>query len=67
MNHNVSKGRWKQVKGEARKHWDKLTDDDMDIFEGKKKKLDVQPPASFGRILDPFDREYDDRRNAMGD
>lgn len=32
-------GRWKQVKGEARKQWADLTDDDLEYVNGEREKL----------------------------
>ena len=39
MNWDVEKGRWEQVKGEARKRWGKLTDDDWEVVAGDKDKF----------------------------
>src|SRR5262245_6804467 len=36
MNWDVVKGKWKQVKGEARKQWGKLTDSDWEEVAGDK-------------------------------
>lgn len=33
------KGKWNQLKGEAKKQWGKLTDDDLDVIAGEKDKL----------------------------
>ena len=38
MNKDVLEGKWKQVRGEAKAWWGKLTDDDLDRAAGK---LDV--------------------------
>ena len=38
MNKDVFEGKWKQVRGQARNWWGKLTDDDLDRAAGK---LDV--------------------------
>jgi uncharacterized protein YjbJ (UPF0337 family) len=35
MNKDVLEGKWKQVRGEARAWWGKLTDDDLDRAAGK--------------------------------
>ena len=34
MNWDVVKGRWEQLKGDARKQWGKLTDDDWSVIGG---------------------------------
>jgi uncharacterized protein YjbJ (UPF0337 family) len=35
MNNDVLKGKWKQIRGEAKAWWGKLTDDDLDRAAGK--------------------------------
>jgi uncharacterized protein YjbJ (UPF0337 family) len=37
--HHILAGRWKQLKGEAKRTWAKLTDDDWDRAEGNRDKL----------------------------
>ena len=39
MNEDVLKGKWKQLKGEVKSQWAKLTDDDLDQAEGDAEKL----------------------------
>ena len=39
MNWDVAKGRWEQLKGEARKRWGKLTDNDWEVVAGDKDKF----------------------------
>jgi len=35
MNKNILEGQWKQVRGEAKAWWGKLTDNDLDRVAGK--------------------------------
>jgi len=35
MNKDIVEGKWKQVRGEAKSWWGKLTDDDLDRAAGK--------------------------------
>ena len=35
MNKDIFEGKWKQIRGEAKVWWGKLTDDDLDKVEGK--------------------------------
>jgi uncharacterized protein YjbJ (UPF0337 family) len=39
MNWDIVKGKWNQLKGEGRKQWGKLTDDDWMQIAGEKDKL----------------------------
>lgn len=35
MNKDIFEGKWKQIRGEVKSWWGKLTDDDLDRAEGK--------------------------------
>jgi uncharacterized protein YjbJ (UPF0337 family) len=35
MNKDIFEGKWKQIRGEAKAWWGKLTDDDLDRAAGK--------------------------------
>jgi uncharacterized protein YjbJ (UPF0337 family) len=39
MNKDIFEGKWKQMRGQAKVWWGKLTDDDLDKVEGKYDKL----------------------------
>ena len=39
MNEDIAKGNWKQVKGKVKEQWGKLTDDDIDVIDGKRDQL----------------------------
>lgn len=39
MNHDRLEGNWLQFKGKLKEQWGKLTDDDLDIIEGKREQL----------------------------
>ena len=39
MNDDILIGKWKQVRGQAREWWGKLTDDDLDKVDGKVERL----------------------------
>ena len=39
MNQDQFKGKWNQIKGEVKKKWAKLTDDDLKYAEGSFDKL----------------------------
>ena len=47
MNWDVIKGQWNQMKGEARKQWGKLTDDEWDQIAGERDKL-------YGRLQEHY-------------
>jgi uncharacterized protein YjbJ (UPF0337 family) len=39
MNEDILKGRWNQMRGDLKKWWGRLTDDDIQRIEGSKAKL----------------------------
>jgi uncharacterized protein YjbJ (UPF0337 family) len=39
MNEDILKGKWRQIQGDVKKWWGKLTDDDIDRIEGSNEKL----------------------------
>jgi hypothetical protein len=40
MDWNRVEGNWKQLKGAAKEKWGKLTDDDLNIIEGRREQLE---------------------------
>ena len=53
MNLDIFQGKWKQLKGEARIKWGKLTDDDFDQIEGNAEKLIGKVQERYG-----YDRDH---------
>ncbi|HLX86166.1 MAG TPA: CsbD family protein [Terriglobales bacterium] len=39
MNSDQLQGKWKQVKGSVKERWGKLTDDDIDVIDGRQDQL----------------------------
>ena len=40
MDWNRVEGNWKQVKGKVKEKWGKLTDDDLDVINGRRDQLE---------------------------
>jgi uncharacterized protein YjbJ (UPF0337 family) len=59
MNADVLAGKWKQVQGEVKKQWGKLTDDDLAIVEGQKDKLVGLVQERYGYAREQAEREVD--------
>ena len=64
MNTDVLSGLWKQVRGQVKETWGKLTDDELDEIDGKREKLvgKLQEKYGWTRMeaeseLDKFMRE----------
>jgi putative Mg2+ transporter-C (MgtC) family protein len=56
MAHELA-GKWKQLKGEVRKRWGKLTDDDLDQVQGSWEKLVGRLQERYGHSREAADRE----------
>lgn len=60
MNEDTVKGKWKQLKGQAKKTWGKLTDDDLDIAEGNRDYLVGRVQERYGIAKDEAERQVKD-------
>lgn len=63
MDNNVFKGKWTQMKGEAKKQWGKLTDDDLDVIDGEKDKLIGKLQEKYGHTREQAETEYNNWSN----
>jgi uncharacterized protein YjbJ (UPF0337 family) len=59
MNADILAGKWKQVQGEIKKQWGKLTDDDLMIVEGHRDKLVGLVQERYGYAREQAEREVD--------
>jgi uncharacterized protein YjbJ (UPF0337 family) len=57
MNEDVFEGMWKQMKGNVREWWGKLTDDDLEKIGGKKDKLMGALQERYGYTRERADEE----------
>lgn len=60
MNWDRIEGNWKQFRGMVKEKWGKLTDDDLDVIEGKRDKLAGKIQERYGMAKDAADREIDE-------
>jgi uncharacterized protein YjbJ (UPF0337 family) len=60
MNKDTFRGQWTQLKGEVRKKWGKLTNDDVDVIEGDAQILIGKLVERYGRSREEFEREVED-------
>ena len=59
MNTDILQGKWRQLKGEARVQWGKLTDDDLDQVQGQAEKLVGLVQERYGYDRQQAEREVD--------
>jgi len=64
MNKNIIEGKWEQVKGEAQKRWGMLTDDQVNLIEGDRKKLLGVIQESYGIAEEEAEEQVKDFENA---
>jgi uncharacterized protein YjbJ (UPF0337 family) len=60
MNETVMKGKWHQVKGSVKKHWGRLTDDDIKMFLGEGEQLVGRLQERYGYSKERAEREVSD-------
>ena len=60
MNWDRIKGQWKEIQGEAKSQWGKLTDDDLMRIEGDRDKLVGTVQERYGRSKEEVEREVDE-------
>jgi uncharacterized protein YjbJ (UPF0337 family) len=60
MNADTLKGQWKQLKGNIRKQWGKLTDDDFEQIKGDRDIFLGKLQERYGYSKDVARRELDE-------
>jgi uncharacterized protein YjbJ (UPF0337 family) len=71
MNSDQLQGKWKQMKGSVKERWGKLTDDDINVIDGKHDQLVGKIQERYGiareaaqKQVDEWNAELDQRRKA---
>jgi uncharacterized protein YjbJ (UPF0337 family) len=70
MSEDMLKGTWKQLKGNVKKQWGKLTDDDMLAIEGNKDILIGKLQERYGYSRMEAEKDYEtwlSAQNPRGD
>ena len=59
MNWDRVEGNWKEYKGQVQQKWGKLTNDDLDVIEGKRTQLSGRLQQRYGVAKDEAERQID--------
>ena len=57
MNEDTLKGQWTQLKGKAREKWGKLTNDDLDLIQGRAQQLVGRIQERYGIAREEAERQ----------
>jgi uncharacterized protein YjbJ (UPF0337 family) len=61
MNSNIFEGKWKQIRGQVKIWWGKLTDDDLDKVEGNFDKMIGLLQMKYGYTRQQAEEEIEKR------
>jgi uncharacterized protein YjbJ (UPF0337 family) len=59
MNWDRIEGNWKQFRGRAQQQWGKLTNDDLNVVEGRRQELVGKIQERYGIAKDEAERQVD--------
>jgi len=60
MNWTIAEGKWKELKGDLKSRWAKLTDDDIGVLSGKREALAGKLMERYGVLKDDAERQIDE-------
>ena len=70
MNWDQIEGNWTQFKGKIREQWGRLTDDDIDVINGKREQLVGRVQETYGCLREEAERqvsEFEKKANTFFD
>ena len=66
MNWDKFQGSWKEMRGKAQQRWGRLTNDDLDVIEGKREELEGALQQRYGMARDKAQKEVEDFARSCG-
>ena len=67
MNWDRIQGNWKQLKGKVQQQWGHLTDDDIDVIDGRREELAGKIQERYGISREGADRQVRDWEHHVTD
>lgn len=64
MNQDIFEGKWKEMKGQVKEWWGKLTDDDLEQVGGKADQLIGILQQKYGYTKEQAEKELNDKLEA---
>jgi uncharacterized protein YjbJ (UPF0337 family) len=65
MNWQQVEGKWTQLKGQAKQRWGKLTDDDLDVIDGKREELLGRLQSRYAKSREDAEREINEWQSRL--
>ncbi len=65
MNKDIAAGNWTELKGKIKTKWAKLTDSDIDSFEGKMETIAGKLQSSYGYAKEKAETEYNEFKDSL--
>jgi len=65
MNADQMKGKWKQMKGSVKERWGKLTDDDLEVIDGRQDQLIGTIQERYGIAREAAQKQVDEWNAAV--
>ncbi len=59
MNRDILEGKWRQIRGQVKTQWGKLTDDELDEIEGNVDLLVGKIQEKYGQTRAEIERDLD--------
>lgn len=66
MNWDQVKGNWKEFRGKVHEQWGKLTNDDLDVIDGRREQLAGRIQTIYGKTKEEAEKEIDAFTSSCG-
>jgi uncharacterized protein YjbJ (UPF0337 family) len=67
MNKDIFEGKWKELRGQVREWWGKLTDDDLERAGGKADQIIALLQQRYGYTREQAEKEFNRRLQEVKD